>query len=84
MQRILKSPFLLVIGIAALVLLLPSLLPSAFYIRVVALVFIASLKMKTIGVVGETPVARLAGTVEEISLMRRCLASREQPHQRIA
>jgi branched-chain amino acid transport system permease protein len=42
-QRILKSPFLLVIGIAALVLLLPSLLPSAFYIRVVALVFINAL-----------------------------------------
>ena len=51
---------------------------------VVALVFIASLKMKTIGVVGETPMARLAGTVEEISLTRRCLASRDQPHQRIA
>ena len=43
MQRVLKSPFLLVIGIAALVLLLPPLLPSTFYVRVVALVFINAL-----------------------------------------
>ena len=40
MQRLLKSPFLLVIGLAVLVALLPLVLPSTFYVRVVALVFI--------------------------------------------
>lgn len=43
MQRVLKSPFLLVIGITVLVLLLPLFLPSTFYVRVVALVFINAL-----------------------------------------
>ena len=43
MQRLLKSPFLLVIGLTTLVLLLPPFLPSTFYVRVVALVFINAL-----------------------------------------
>ena len=43
MQRLLKSPFLLVIGVAALIVLLPVVLPSTFYVRVVALVFINAL-----------------------------------------
>jgi branched-chain amino acid transport system permease protein len=42
-RDILKSPFLLVIGIALMVLLLPPFLPSTFYVRVVALVFINAL-----------------------------------------
>ena len=42
-QRLLKSPFLLVIGLTALVVLLPPFLPSTFYVRVVALVFINAL-----------------------------------------
>jgi branched-chain amino acid transport system permease protein len=42
-QRVLKSPFLLVIAIAVLVVLLPLVLPSTFYVRVVALVFINAL-----------------------------------------
>lgn len=43
MQRFLKSPFLLVIGVAVLVIVLPPLLPSTFYVRVIALVFINAL-----------------------------------------
>jgi branched-chain amino acid transport system permease protein len=43
MARVLKSPFLLVAGLAALVVLMPLLLPSTFYLRVVAIVFINAL-----------------------------------------
>jgi branched-chain amino acid transport system permease protein len=42
-QRVLNNQFLVVFGIAALVLLLPAFLPSTFYLRVVALVFINAL-----------------------------------------
>jgi len=41
--RLLKNPLLLVIGLALVVALLPLLLPSTFYVRVVALVFINAL-----------------------------------------
>lgn len=43
MRALFKSPFLLVIGLAALVVVLPLFLPSTFYVRVVALVFINAL-----------------------------------------
>lgn len=43
MTRLLKNPLLLVIGLALVVALLPLLLPSTFYVRVVALVFINAL-----------------------------------------
>jgi branched-chain amino acid transport system permease protein len=42
-KRLLTGPFLLVIAIAAIVVLLPLVLPSTFYVRVVALVFINAL-----------------------------------------
>lgn len=43
MTRFRTNPLLLVIGLALLVALLPPLLPSTFYVRVVALVFINAL-----------------------------------------
>jgi branched-chain amino acid transport system permease protein len=42
-QRLLRSPFLLVIAVAVMVLALPLILPSNFYLRVAALVFINGL-----------------------------------------
>jgi branched-chain amino acid transport system permease protein len=42
-QRVLKSPFLPVIGLALVVALLPLVLPSTFYVRVIAVVFINAL-----------------------------------------
>ena len=43
MARLLNNPFLLVIGLALVVAVLPLFLPSTFYVRVVALVFINAL-----------------------------------------
>lgn len=43
MQRVLRSPFTIVAGLAIVVALLPLVLPSTFYVRVVALVFINAL-----------------------------------------
>lgn len=43
MRQFLKSPFLIVFVLATLVVVLPPLLPSTFYVRVVALVFINAL-----------------------------------------
>ena len=43
MRHSLKSPLLLVIGLAVLIALLPLILPSTFYVRVVTLVFINAL-----------------------------------------
>jgi branched-chain amino acid transport system permease protein len=42
-RRLLGSPYLLVIGLALLVVLLPLLLPSSFYLRVATLVFVNAL-----------------------------------------
>jgi branched-chain amino acid transport system permease protein len=41
--RLINNPLLLVIGLVLVVMLLPAFLPSTFYVRVVALVFINSL-----------------------------------------
>ncbi len=43
MRRIVSSPYLLVAGIALAVILLPLILPSSFYFRIAALVFINAL-----------------------------------------
>ena len=43
MRRLLNSPFILVIVVGAIVLALPLFLPSNFYLRVVALVYINAL-----------------------------------------
>jgi branched-chain amino acid transport system permease protein len=43
MRHLRKSPLLLVIGLAVLIALLPLILPSTFYVRVVTLVFINAL-----------------------------------------
>lgn len=43
MRRLVQSPYMILLAIAALVALLPLVLPSTFYLRVVTLVFIFSL-----------------------------------------
>lgn len=43
MRSFLKNPFLLVIGLAILIALMPFVLPSTFYLRIAALVFINAL-----------------------------------------
>jgi branched-chain amino acid transport system permease protein len=43
MRRLISSPYLVVLGIAGAVLLMPLVLPSTFYLRIVTLVFIFAL-----------------------------------------